>query len=330
VEADQSLTLSGSANSGADGSFDIGPLHSGSYTINVPGGQGGWADTTSGPVSVALASTTAVNVPMDPSTRVLGGVTDASSGSPLGGITVSVYDTAGNVAGTGTTISDGRYDIRFFETGPGSYKMGFSSASATYVTQYYNAKASLACADPLTLPEMADTSNINAAMTTSAAGLGTCASGGAGPIGGPGGPGGSGGGSGTGHSATLTSAQILQILGGELTPSGKGARLASILRAGGYSLAFTAPEAGSATVSWFEVPPGARLAEKKRRPQPVLVGTGTRRFTAAGHAKLKVKLTPAGRRLLKRAKHVTLTAKGTFTPTGQRALSRTKRFTIRP
>ena len=63
------------------------------------------------------------------------------------------------------------------------------------------------------------------------------------------------------------------------------------------------------TVAWYEVPAGARLA-RKAKPLPVLVAAGKLRFSAAGRGTLAIKLTPAGKVLLKHAKHVTLTARG--------------------
>ena len=85
---------------------------------------------------------------MHPPAGVSGEVTEALTGSPLGGITVSLYDAAGNLAWSVPTSSNGSYSHVFYETGVG-YKIGFSGGA--FATQFYNAKASLACAEPLTL-----------------------------------------------------------------------------------------------------------------------------------------------------------------------------------
>jgi hypothetical protein len=50
-------------------------------------------------------------------------------------------------------------------------------------------------------------------------------------------------------------------------------------------------------------------------------------FTRAGNARLTIKLTKAGRRLLATAsRRLTLTANGTFTPTAQHGITASKRF----
>jgi len=111
-------------------------------------------------------------------------------------------------------------------------------------------------------------------------------------------------------------------------PSGRAARITSILHAGAYTVALGAPEGGTATISWFQVPPGAHVATKKHKPRPLLVASGVLRFAAAGPGKVKVRLTTAGRKLLKHSRRITLTAKASFTPSGQPTVSTTKRFTL--
>lgn len=120
-------------------------------------------------------------------------------------------------------------------------------------------------------------------------------------------------------------AQIPVLLAGELTPSGKAAKIASLLKGGGFTLTFKALEAGTAVIDWYEVPSGAKLAEKPK-PKPVLVAAGQRTFSAAGTAKIKIKLTSVGKRLLDHARKLRLTAKGTFTPTGKTPVTATKVF----
>jgi hypothetical protein len=153
------------------------------------------------------------------------------------------------------------------------------------------------------------------------------ACGGLGGNGGSGGNSGSGGGSKTGGGSTVTSAQIAAQLAGEITPSGKGARIAKLLK-GAYSLTFRAPEAGTAVVDWYYLPPGAKLA-KKTKAKPVLVAAGKHTFSAAGTATLKIGLTGAGKQLLKHSKRVKLTAKGVFTSATGEAVTATKSFVLR-
>jgi hypothetical protein len=140
--------------------------------------------------------------------------------------------------------------------------------------------------------------------------------------------GGSSGGStssGGGTTATISSAQIATLLGQQLIPSGKAARITALLKSGGVVMSFNALEAGTLSVQWYEVPSGAKLA-KKTKAKPVLVASGQMTFPAAGTGKLKLRLTVAGRKLLKHAKTVKLEAKGVFVPSGGVAVSATKLF----
>jgi DNA-binding MarR family transcriptional regulator len=52
------------------------------------------------------------------------------------------------------------------------------------------------------------------------------------------------------------------------------------------------------------------------------------KVTDLGTGKLKLRLTAAGKRLLKKAKQLKLTAKGTFTPTGKTATVTTRTFSL--
>ncbi|HST33224.1 MAG TPA: hypothetical protein VLJ80_06860 [Solirubrobacteraceae bacterium] len=133
----------------------------------------------------------------------------------------------------------------------------------------------------------------------------------------------------TSKSATsITAAQIAALLAGGLVPSGKASKIAALLKHGGFAVKLSALEAGSATIDWYQLPPGAKLA-RHVKPKPVLVAAGHLRFAAAGTGPLKLKLTPAGKKLLKRAKRLKLTARGTFTPNGGTAVKATRRFLLK-
>jgi hypothetical protein len=131
-----------------------------------------------------------------------------------------------------------------------------------------------------------------------------------------------------GSTTDVASAQIKASLAGHLTPSGTAAKIAALLKGGAFDIAFKALEAGSVVIDWYEVPLGAKLA-KKAKPKPVLVGSGHLTFAAAGTATIKVKLTVAGKALLKHAKQLKLTALGTFTPTGKSPSSATRTFVLK-
>jgi hypothetical protein len=66
-----------------------------------------------------------------------------------------------------------------------------------------------------------------------------------------------------------------------------------------------------------------------KRGKRILIAGGRHTFRAAGTATIKVRLTAAGRKQLRHAKRLRLTAKGTFTPVGAAAVTATRRFTIR-
>lgn len=76
-----------------------------------------------------------------------------------------------------------------------------------------------------------------------------------------------------------------------------------------------------------KVPPGAQLARKRK---PVLIASGKLSFTSAGTRPLKVKLTSAGKQLLRHSKRVKLSSKGAFTPVGQPSVTVIKTFTLKP
>jgi hypothetical protein len=81
-------------------------------------------------------------------------------------------------------------------------------------------------------------------------------------------------------------------------------------------------------IDWYYLPPGATVA-KKAKSQGVLVGAGHQTFSAAGTATIKIKLTAAGKSLLKHATKLKLTAKGTITPTGKMAITATRTFVLK-
>jgi hypothetical protein len=121
--------------------------------------------------------------------------------------------------------------------------------------------------------------------------------------------------------------QIKADLSHVSAPTGANARITALLRHGGYTFEFPAPGAGTLAIDWYQVPAGAHLA---RAPKPILIASGAKTFTSSGTSKITVKLTGAGRRLLKVSRHLTLTVIYSFTPrdgskTGERRLITIKR-----
>ena len=109
---------------------------------------------------------------------------------------------------------------------------------------------------------------------------------------------------------------ITAVLSGELGPSGKGAKIAALLKSGGLTLEFKALEAGTAVINWYELQRGAGPA-KKSKPKLVLLASGRRTFSAAGTAKLKIELTAAGKGLLKHAEEARADRQGHVHRSGQ-------------
>jgi hypothetical protein len=114
--------------------------------------------------------------------------------------------------------------------------------------------------------------------------------------------------------ATISAAQIAASLARQLVPSGKAAKFGALLKGGGLTMSFTALEAGSISVQWYELPDGAKSA-KKVKAKPVLVASGQASFAGAGTSKVKIRLTATGKKLLKRSEKVAVMVKGAFVPT---------------
>ena len=136
---------------------------------------------------------------------------------------------------------------------------------------------------------------------------------------------GGGGGPGTGGAGGPTIGQAKAALLAGLTVSGRAATILHVLRNAGYVTLFSAPSAGNLIIGWYYLPNGTHLA-KVRHPE--LVASAKVTFHKAGKAKVKINLTARGRRLLKNAKHLRLTAKGSFTPAGERTTTATKAITL--
>jgi Bacterial Ig-like domain (group 3) len=126
---------------------------------------------------------------------------------------------------------------------------------------------------------------------------------------------------------SASNAQIAALLGQQLIPSGKAAKIMALLKSDGLIMSVKALEAGTLVVGWYELPPGAKLATHSTA-KPVLVASGQMTFSAAGTGRIKVKLTAVGKRLLKHAKRLRLTARAVFTPPGGAGVGTTKGFVV--
>jgi hypothetical protein len=116
-------------------------------------------------------------------------------------------------------------------------------------------------------------------------------------------------------SANAVSSRVIAArIATQLVRSGRRAKVRSVLTRGGLSATVSAPEAGTAVLGWyFQRPPAARAASAGA---PLLVGAARVSFRAAGKKAVKIRLTLAGRRLLRAPHQVRLTATCVFTPAG--------------
>jgi hypothetical protein len=123
-------------------------------------------------------------------------------------------------------------------------------------------------------------------------------------------------------------AGVASFFAEQLLPGGKAARIGALLKSGLFKQRFKALEAGTEVVKWYYLPPGAKLAKASKRPQPLLVASGSIVFRSAGSAEMKIRLSSLGRALLKRSKRLRLTAVSTFTTAGEPAVTASASFQL--
>jgi len=116
----------------------------------------------------------------------------------------------------------------------------------------------------------------------------------------------------------VTTAQVRGELRRWLVPTGRAARIASLLARAPATLPFRALRSGRATISWY--------ARDARR---TLVARGSRAFAGARATTIGVRLTRAGRRKLGGVARLRLTAVGTFKPRGAGTVRASKTFEAR-
>lgn len=108
-----------------------------------------------------------------------------------------------------------------------------------------------------------------------------------------------------------------------LAPQGNTATVTGML-ARGYRFSLPAIRSGRLRVEWYFM-----RKESEGRPGPVLVGAGRASSTRTGLIKLTLRLTAAGRKLLKRSSSsIPLTADGKFTTKRGKIVTATRPFTL--
>jgi len=126
----------------------------------------------------------------------------------------------------------------------------------------------------------------------------------------------------------LTVAEILTRVGTQLTSVQRGAKIGSLLKSGATWFHFTAPASGTLKLYWYEVPKGAHVSSAKSKPVPLLVATTTATFSGATLKTVELRLTRAGRALLKKSKRITLTTKAVFAASGGASATWIKSFVL--
>jgi phage gpG-like protein len=329
---------------GGTGEYVITGLPSGSYRIGFNGVQAGYVIqyyndepslSTATPVTVITGGeTSGIDAQLADGGRITGSVRNAATGAPIKGVLVCAFVSAREIKECAVTGATGEYTIAGLPTGV--YQVGFNGGKA-YGIQYYSRASTFAGAWPVSVVAGSTDGGIDAVLGTGGApppppspspppawappaGIGAAAgSASTGAAGGVQGSTATGGGT----------VEIGALLRHTLKPTGTAARVASLLARGGCMVTFRALSAGTAVIDWYQVPPGGELA-RKTRARPVLVASGQTRFSAATTAKIRVRLTRAGRRLIKKDHAVKLTAKGTFTPYGGKPVTAIEGFGLKP
>jgi hypothetical protein len=128
--------------------------------------------------------------------------------------------------------------------------------------------------------------------------------------------------------AGVPAGDVEALIARQLAVSWRGATIAGLLRKGMFKAAFKAPEAGTAAIGWYYSAPVSKRPKTSARSR-VLIASGKRTFHAAGKAALAMRLTPAGRRLLRSASRIRLTATCAFTPPGSRPVRTSRAFELK-
>jgi 5-hydroxyisourate hydrolase-like protein (transthyretin family) len=158
TKADGTYTISGLPA----GTFEIGFVPTGNFMAQFFDGKDSLADAT--PVSVTAGQTaTGIDAALTVGGQIAGTVTAAADGTPLVGVTVSIYDSSDNFLTTAQTAADGTYTVPALTTG--TYEVGFSTNGVgNFIDQFYNGQDSLDTATPVSVTIGDTTTGINAAM----------------------------------------------------------------------------------------------------------------------------------------------------------------------
>jgi Carboxypeptidase regulatory-like domain len=164
-----------SSQTNSSGVYTLSALPTGSYQVGFMDCNAGTYVTqyyhekatlaSADPIAVTAGTTTSgINAAMVTQGQITGTVTDRATHAPLAGICATIWDSSVLVVGPAvSTDASGVYTSP--RLAAGSYRVEFANcAGSTYAEQYYNDRATLASADPVTVTDGTTTSGINAAM----------------------------------------------------------------------------------------------------------------------------------------------------------------------
>lgn len=109
-------------------------------------------------------------------------------------------------------------------------------------------------------------------------------------------------------------------------------KLARALRLRGFAALTSTTQtlvAGAGVLDQKVYTPNAPIGARGAAAKPSMLASGRHRFARAGSGTLRLKLTGAGRRTIRRAKSLKIAIVTRYTPTGRRAIVATKRLTVR-
>jgi hypothetical protein len=163
----------------SSGNYQIAGLGSGNFKLEfskydyIEQWYSGKADQ-SGATSVTLVapgSVTGIDASLVKGGSITGTVTAKETGAAVQGVSVVAYNAAGSVVSSGSTDSTGAYRIPGLAAG--DYKLNFDGNYTGYLDQWYDNKADLSAATPITVTNAGTTSGIDAALTKGGAITGT-------------------------------------------------------------------------------------------------------------------------------------------------------------
>jgi hypothetical protein len=126
--------------------------------------------------------------------------------------------------------------------------------------------------------------------------------------------------------ASTSSTRLATLFARALAPSGSTARIGMLLKRGAFVASLRSFAPGKAVIYWYL--PAQRLPHSSTVISPLLIAGGKVAFRKAGTAAVVVRLTRAGRQLLRRSRRVSLSAKAMFAPNGAAAIRAQQRFVL--